>query len=33
MVRGDIKKARFKKDIKSGQSQLKRLERQLKKIR
>ena len=33
MVRGDIKKARFKKDIKSSQSQLKRLERQLKKIR
>ena len=33
MVRGDIKKARFKKDIKSGQSQLKRLERQLKKLR
>jgi hypothetical protein len=33
MVRGDVKKARFKKDIKSGQSQLKRLERQLKKIR
>jgi len=32
MVRGTIKKARFKKDIKSGQSQLKRLERQLKKI-
>ena len=33
MVRGQVKKARFKKDIKSGQSQLKRLERQLKKIR
>jgi len=33
MVRGDVKKARFKKDIKSGQSQLKKLERQLKKIR
>ena len=33
LVRGDVKKARFKKDIKSGQSQLKRLERQLKKIR
>lgn len=32
MVRGTLKKARFKKDIKSGQSQLKRLERQLKKI-
>ena len=33
LVRGQVKKARFKKDIKSGQSQLKRLERQLKKIR
>jgi len=33
LVRGDVKKARFKKDIKSGQSQLKKLERQLKKIR
>jgi len=33
MVRGQVKKARFKKDIKSGQSQLKRLERKLKKIR
>ena len=33
MVRGQVKKAHFKKDIKSGQSQLKRLERQLKKIR
>ena len=33
MVRGQVKKARWKKDIKSGTSQLKRLERQLKKIR
>ena len=33
LVRGDVKKARFKKDIKLGQSQLKKLERQLKKIR
>ena len=33
MVRGDLKKARWKKDIKSGNSQLKKLERQLKKIR
>ena len=33
MVRGSLKKARWKKDIKSGNSQLKKLERQLKKIR
>ena len=33
MVRGDLKKAKWKKDIKSGTSQLKKLERQLKKIR
>mgnify|MGYP003146324425 CR=1 FL=1 len=33
MVRGTLKKARFKKDINAGHSQLKRLERQLKKIR
>ena len=33
MVRGDLKKAKWKKDIKSGNSQLKKLERQLKKIR
>ena len=33
MVRGELKKARWKKDIKSGNTQLKKLERQLKKIR
>jgi hypothetical protein len=33
MVRGQLKNARWKKDIKSGNSQLKKLERQLKKIR
>ena len=33
MVRGNLKKAKWKKDIKSGNSQLKKLERQLKKIR
>ena len=33
MVRGNLKKARWKKDIKSGNTQMKRLERQLKKIR
>jgi len=33
MVRGQLKNARWKKDIKSGTSQLKKLERQLKKIR
>jgi hypothetical protein len=33
MVRGQLKNAKWKKDIKSGTSQLKKLERQLKKIR
>jgi len=33
MLRGDLKKAKWKKDIKSSSSQLKKLERQLKKIR
>ena len=33
MVRGQLKNAKWKKDIKSGNSQLKKLERQLKKIR
>ena len=33
MVRGQLKKAKWKKDIKSSSSQLKKLERQLKKIR
>jgi len=33
LVRGQLKKAKFKKDIKSGNSQMKKLERQLKKIR
>ena len=33
MVRGDLKKARWKKDIKSGNTQLKKLERRLKKVR
>jgi|TARA_E500000305_G_C3993639_1_gene223363 hypothetical protein len=33
MVRGDLKKAKWKKDIKSSTSQLKKLERELKKIR
>ena len=33
MVRGSLKKAKYKKDIKSGTSQLKKLERQLKKVR
>ena len=33
MVRGELKKARWKKDIKSGNTQLKKLERQLKKVR
>ena len=33
MVRGNLKKAIYKKDIKSGTSQLKKLERQLKKVR
>jgi hypothetical protein len=33
MVRGQLKNARWKKDIKSGTSQLKKLERKLKKIR
>ena len=33
LVRGQLKKATFKKDIKSCNSQMKKLERQLKKIR
>ena len=33
MVRGQLKNAKWKKDIKSGTSQLKKLERRLKKIR
>ena len=33
MVRGQLKNAKWKKDIKSGNSQLKKLERRLKKIR
>ena len=33
MLRGRLKKATFKKDIRSNSSQLKRLERQLKKVR
>ena len=33
LVRGELKKAKWKKDIRSGTSQLKKLERQLKKIR
>ncbi len=33
MVRGDLKKAKWKKDIKSSTSQLRKLERELKKIR
>ena len=33
MVKGNLKKATFKKDINSGNSQLKKLNRQLKKIR
>ena len=33
LVRGNLKKAKWKKDIKSGNSQMKKLERQLKKIR
>ena len=32
MLRGTLKKATLKKDIRSGTSQLKRLERQLKKV-
>mgnify|MGYP003670647297 FL=1 len=33
LVKGNLKKAKFKKDIKAGNSQLKKLNRQLKKIR
>tara|TARA_R100001377_G_scaffold52028_1_gene30469 strand:+ start:205 stop:726 length:522 start_codon:yes stop_codon:yes gene_type:complete len=32
MVRGDLKKAKFKKDIRSGSVQLRKLERQLKRL-
>ena len=32
MIRGDLKKATFKKDIRSNSVQLRRLERQLKKL-
>ena len=33
LVKGNLKKAKFKKDLKKGDSELKRLNRQLKKIR
>ena len=33
MVRGQIKKAKWKKDINAGHSKLKKLERQLKKVK
>ena len=33
MVRGQIKKAKWKKDINAGSTQLRKLQRQLKKIR
>ena len=33
MVRGDLKKAKWKKDIRSGTTKLRKLERQLKKMR